>query len=72
MLKAGRVWKYSLGSFSDERTKQYDNTVCVIRTVILLFYIITNCFIVAGVVRHWDNTKHDTNNILYKSCDVDS
>ena len=63
MSRVGRVWKYALGSFSDERTKQYDNTVCVIRTVILLFYLITNCFIVAGVVRHWDKSPEVCYNI---------
>jgi hypothetical protein len=27
--------------------------VAIIRTLIVLSYIITNCFIVAGVIRHW-------------------
>ena len=49
-----KIWKYSLGSFSDEKTQQYDNYVAVVRSVIFVSYMVTNCFIVAGVIRHWD------------------
>ena len=52
------VWKYSLGSFSDEKTKPYDNYVLIIRSIIFFSYLITNCFIVSGVIRHWN-----TNNV---------
>ena len=52
------VWKYSLGSFSDEKTKPYDNYVVIIRSIIFFSYLITNCFIVSGVIRHWN-----TNNV---------
>ena len=49
------IWKYALGSFSDDRTKEYDNYVVVVRTVIFVSYLITNCFIISGVIRHWNN-----------------
>jgi len=55
-----KVWKYALGSFSDEKTKDVDNQVVIIRSLIFLSYLITNCFIISGVVRHWNygnNTK---------------
>lgn len=52
------VWKYSLGSFSDSKTEKYDNWIASIRTVIFVSYMVTNCFIVAGVVRHWDGTPN--------------
>ena len=52
-----RVWKYSLGSFSDDKTEPYDNYVAIIRSIIFVSYLVTNCFIVAGVIRHWDNQK---------------
>ena len=55
----GRAWKYALGSFSDNKTEKYDNWVCAIRTVVLLSYLITNCFIISGVVRHWNNVPAD-------------
>ncbi len=50
-----RIWKYTLGSFSDEKTKRYDNNVAIIRTFIFATYLVTNCFIVSGVIRHWNN-----------------
>ncbi len=50
-----RIWKYTLGSFSDEKTKRYDNKVAIIRTFIFATYLVTNCFIVSGVIRHWNN-----------------
>ena len=51
------VWKYALGSFNDEKTKPYDNYIVIIRSVIFFSYLITNCFIIAGVTRHW-NKEH--------------
>ena len=49
-----RVWKYSLGSFSDSKTERYDNWIALIRTIIFVSYMVTNSFIVAGVIRHWN------------------
>ena len=49
------VWKYSLGSFSDSKTEKYDNWIALVRTVIFVGYMVTNSFIVAGVVRHWND-----------------
>ncbi len=51
-----RVWKYALGSFNDETTHKYDNAICIIRTIIMLQLVVTNCFIVSGVIRHWDKS----------------
>ena len=51
------VWKYSLGSFSDSKTEKYDNWIALVRTVIFVSYMVTNCFIVAGVIRHWDASR---------------
>ena len=55
LSKFWEIWKYALGSFSDEKTKEYDNTVLIIRSFIFLTYLITNCFIISGVIRHWNN-----------------
>ena len=54
-----KIWKYSLGSFSDEKTQRYDDYVAVVRSIIFVSYMVTNCFIVSGVVRHWDKGKSD-------------
>ena len=55
MIKLWRIWKYALGSFSDEKTKEYDNSVLIVRSFIFISYLITNCFIISGVIRHWNN-----------------
>tara|TARA_B100000530_G_scaffold56545_1_gene32180 strand:- start:43 stop:306 length:264 start_codon:yes stop_codon:yes gene_type:complete len=49
-----KIWKYALGSFADDKTHDYDNVVAVVRTIILLTYLITNTFIISGVIRHWN------------------
>jgi len=51
-----RIWKYSLGSFSDSKTEPYDNWIACIRTVIFVSYMVTNAFIVSGVIRHWNSS----------------
>jgi len=50
-----KVWKYALGSFNDSTTKKYDNYIVIVRSIIFISYLITNCFITAGVIRHWDS-----------------
>ena len=51
------IWMYTLGSFNDNRTQRYDGIICVLRTCILLSYLITNTVICAGVLRHWNNKQ---------------
>ena len=64
-----QIWKYSLGSFSDEKTEPYDNYVGGIRTVIFVSYMVTNSFIVSGVIRHWNaNTNNTSDSVLECSC----
>ena len=65
--KALNIWKYALGSFSDDRTKEYDNYVVVVRTVIFISYLITNCFIISGVIRHWNNVPTERLPIQHQS-----
>ena len=55
MKKFWQIWKYSLGSFSDDKTAPYDNYVAIIRTSIFVSYMVTNIFIVSGVIRHWND-----------------
>ena len=56
-MKFWDIWKYALGSFSDDKTAPYDNYVAGIRTVIFVSYMVTNVAIIANAVRHWDNVK---------------
>ena len=55
MIKLWRIWKYALGSFSDEKTEAYDGYVVLVLSVIFVSYLVTNCFIISGVIRHWNN-----------------
>lgn len=47
-----RLWSKAIGEKASDNNLEADK-VAIIRTVIILTYIITNCFIVAGVIRHW-------------------
>tara|TARA_B100001996_G_scaffold84699_1_gene62478 strand:+ start:1497 stop:1703 length:207 start_codon:yes stop_codon:yes gene_type:complete len=60
MVEFYKVWKYALGSFNDNTTHKYDDAICIIRTGILLSYLITNTVICAGVIRHWNNNNSVT------------
>ena len=57
------IWMYTLGSFNDEKTQRYDGIICVLRTCILLSYLITNTVICAGVIRHWNNRPNLTQTV---------
>ena len=48
-----RLWAKSLGEKA-HKSDQIADKIAVIRTVIFLTYLITNIFICAGVIRHWN------------------
>ena len=47
-----RLWAKALGEKASPDSKEADK-VAIIRSVIVLCYVITNLFIIAGVIRHW-------------------
>lgn len=47
-----RLWAKALGEKASSDDVEADK-VAIIRTIIVLCYIVTNVFIVAGVIRHW-------------------
>jgi hypothetical protein len=47
-----RLWAKAIGEKSGKDDREADK-VAIIRTAIVLFYIITNVFIISGVIRHW-------------------
>lgn len=49
-----RLWCKAMGEKATRCDKESD-IVAIIRTVILAAYLITNGFIVAGVLRHWND-----------------
>jgi len=67
MIKLWRIWKYALGSFSDEKTEPYDSYVVLVRSVIFVSYLVTNCFIISGVIRHWNNVPTERLPIQHQS-----
>ena len=46
------MWAKALGEKAGASDEEADR-IAIIRTVIILSYIITNSFIIAGVIRHW-------------------
>ena len=52
--KLWRVWAKALGEKSGKSDKEAD-TIARIRTFIFIQLVITNCFIIAGNVRHWND-----------------
>ena len=49
-----RLWCKALGTKEGVSNSEAD-VIAIIRTLILLGYMVTNCFIVAGVIRHWNS-----------------
>jgi hypothetical protein len=53
MKKLWRIWAKALGEKAGATDDEADR-IAVIRSIIVLSYITTNLFIVAGVLRHWN------------------
>jgi hypothetical protein len=52
-----KLWCLALGEKASKKNHEADY-VAIVRSIIFLTYLITNLFIVAGVIRHWnDETK---------------
>ena len=47
-----RLWAKALGEKATDDNSEADR-VAIIRTGIISIYIITNLFIIAGIIRHW-------------------
>jgi hypothetical protein len=52
MKNIWRIWAKALGEKSGNSDNEADR-IALIRTIIVISYIVTNCFIIAGVIRHW-------------------
>jgi hypothetical protein len=52
MRQFWRLWAKALGEKTGNNDHEADR-VALIRTIVVLTYIVTNCFIIAGVIRHW-------------------
>ena len=47
------LWKMALGSFIDEKTKDHDNKIALIRTVIVLINVMCAFFIMRNIIKNW-------------------
>ena len=61
-----RWWAKSLGQKASDCDKESDK-VAIIRSLIFATYLITNCFIVAGVVRHWNDRQINVEVEIYEN-----
>lgn len=52
MKKIWRLWGKALGEKASDSDAESDRVACI-RTAIVLIYLITNFFIIAGIIRHW-------------------
>jgi hypothetical protein len=53
---AWRWWAKALGEKASKCDRESDK-IAIIRTIIFATYLITNCFIVSGVIRHWNDSE---------------
>ena len=51
--KIWHIWAKALGQ-KEGRTNDEADRIALIRTLIVLLYIVTNLFIIAGILRHWN------------------
>jgi hypothetical protein len=51
-----RFWAKALGEKASKNDRESDH-IAGIRTVIFSTYLLTNLFIIAGVIRHWNDNE---------------
>ena len=49
-----RIWAKALGEKYGKTDREAD-TIAGIRTLIFISYLVTNIFIISGVIRHWND-----------------
>lgn len=54
-----RLWAKALGEKASKKDHEADK-IAYIRSIIFITYLLTNCFIVAGVIRHWNDQTQFT------------
>ena len=52
-----RLWAKALGEKASKCDNESDK-VAIIRTFIIISYLITNGFIIANAIRHWNNINY--------------
>ena len=49
-----RIWAYALGR-KEGRDKSDADKIAFIRTILMIQLVVTNGFIISGVIRHWNS-----------------
>jgi len=60
-----RIWAKALGEKGSKCDREADY-IAILRTIIFISYLVTNVFIISGVIRHWENLDYETNSSFYK------
>jgi hypothetical protein len=53
MVEMWRLWAKALGQKEGVTDREADR-IALIRSLIVVLYIVTNLFIIAGIMRHWN------------------
>lgn len=61
-----RLWAKALGEKAHKKDHVADK-VAILRTIIFATYLVTNAFIVAGVVRHWNDREINVEVEIYEN-----
>ena len=58
MKKRKTIWRWWAKALGEKPSKcdRESDTIAWIRTFIFVSYLVTNCFIVVGVIRHWNDS----------------
>jgi hypothetical protein len=61
-----KIWCKALGEKASHKNNEADK-VAVVRSIIFITYLVTNCFIVAGVIRHWNDREINVEVQVYEN-----
>jgi hypothetical protein len=48
-----KIWADAIGVKADENDNHYSDKVTIVRTVIIIIYLITNIAILTNIIKHW-------------------
>ena len=64
--KLWRLWCKALGEKYGRNDREADTIACI-RTLIFVSYLVTNTFIISGVIRHWNDVPTERLPVQYQS-----
>lgn len=60
-----RIWAKALGEKTGKNNREADR-IASVRTLIFISYLVTNIFIIANAVRHWNDVEYQCPTIQTK------